>query len=185
MQLLGELTIMRPKTEVRLASGEWQAIGSHFEVGMILQPDVYRTGYEADGELVIPGACVARRRGMPNTVQPKWRQAVEIFRDLRAEAAFPLRMVVQHSFVEHIYTSSGRDIIREVADVTNDPNVILSELAIGTNGQLEAASLDWSKNCQMNEGCLGIHAGVGNGLSGVHIDFVCPGVEITGTDPLP
>lgn len=55
---------------------------------------------------------------------------------------------------------------------------MLTEMAFGTNTGYDASLVDWRYNSQLNEGPVGIHFAVGEGLTGVHIDFVCPGVTL-------
>ncbi|WP_405741822.1 hypothetical protein OG885_42100 [Streptomyces sp. NBC_00028] len=41
-----------------------------------------------------------------------------------------------------------------------------------STGHLDPARVDGSLNCLLNEGAAGVHLGVGNGLDGVHFDFI-------------
>ena len=54
---------------------------------------------------------------------------------------------------------------------------MLVEMAISNNPGLEASELDWSVNSVLNEGARGIHFAVGDGVTGAHIDFICPGMK--------
>jgi hypothetical protein len=51
----------------------------------------------------------------------------------------------------------------------------VTELAFGLN---KSNDINWSYNSQFNEGCLGVHIGFGDAISGVHIDFVSPHDDI-------
>ncbi len=53
----------------------------------------------------------------------------------------------------------------------------LTEFAFGLNTSIYS-SVDWGVNAQINEGVGGIHLGVGDGKSGMHIDFICPDENI-------
>ena len=55
---------------------------------------------------------------------------------------------------------------------------MLMEMAFSTNHGVIPENLDWTKNAQINEGALGIHVGLGDGLTGAHIDFICPNVQL-------
>ena len=51
-------------------------------------------------------------------------------------------------------------------------------MAFSTNAGIRPEFIDWTKNSQLNEGAIGIHVAVGEGLRGAHIDFICPEVDI-------
>lgn len=53
---------MGPKTRAALSPGEWESIGSFFEVGMIPQPDDIRPAFIVNGTLSVPGVAVAHHR---------------------------------------------------------------------------------------------------------------------------
>ncbi len=59
----------------------------------------------------------------------------------------------------------------------------LTEFAVGVNDAI-APFIDYSINSQMNEGISGIHVALGDGSSGYHIDFLCPGAVFSPTPPL-
>ena len=49
----------------------------------------------------------------------------------------------------------------------------LKEFAFGLNSTI-SESIIWSYNSQINEGCMGIHLGCGDGKTGIHMDFISP-----------
>lgn len=51
----------------------------------------------------------------------------------------------------------------------------VTEFSWGLNPAL--VDIDWSINSPFNEGAYGVHFGVGDGYSGVHLDFVCAGIR--------
>ena len=53
----------------------------------------------------------------------------------------------------------------------------LTEFAVGVN-DLAAETIRWDINSPLNEGVQGIHVGIGDGRTGIHIDFVCAGVSL-------
>lgn len=59
----------------------------------------------------------------------------------------------------------------------------LTEFAVGVNDAI-APFIDYSVNSQMNEGISGIHVALGDGSSGYHIDFLCPGAVFNPAPPL-
>jgi hypothetical protein len=50
----------------------------------------------------------------------------------------------------------------------------LTEFAFGVN-DIPADAIRWNINSPFNEGVLGMHIGIGDGYSGMHMDFICPG----------
>ena len=58
-----------------------------------------------------------------------------------------------------------------------------AEFAVGVNDAI-APFIDYSINSQMNEGIGGIHVALGDGSSGYHIDFLCPGAVFKPAPPL-
>jgi len=180
-KLRPDLRVMRPHTEPQLGPGEWDGIGSYFEIGMVLDRDQYRAGYDATGQISAVGVAVAHHREMPADKLAHATRAWDLFTRLREEGGFPLRLIVDSSYVSHVY-AGAHDIVEELAELTQDPRVILTELAIGSNHALDPHTIDWTLNCQINEGAYGIHVGIGNGVSGAHIDFICPGVAVAGIE---
>lgn len=55
---------------------------------------------------------------------------------------------------------------------------MLTELAFSTNSSMIPYNIDWTKNSQLNEGAIEIHIAIGEELTGAHIDFICPDVQL-------
>jgi hypothetical protein len=53
----------------------------------------------------------------------------------------------------------------------------LTEFSVGLNDRLQNPR--WELNSPVNEGAAGVHIGIGDGYSGLHFDFVCPGAVIS------
>lgn len=67
----------------------------------------------------------------------------------------------------------------EVREFSNPQlELMLVEMAISNNPGLDAYNLDWRVNSVLNEGARGVHFAVGDGVTGAHIDFICPGMEV-------
>ncbi len=179
------VTVMGPKTEPRILPGEWEGIGAFFEVGMVLDPEGFQSAYILNGELSIPGVAVAHHRQASDDVGIQASHAWEFLSDLHRQGKFPLKMTIHDSVVTNISTGD-LDIASNLLDLTN-PNygLLLTEMAISTNHDLPNEVIDWTINSQMNEGLPGIHVGLGDGLTGAHIDFICPGVHLVDESTLP
>lgn len=70
-------------------------------------------------------------------------------------------------------TLDGVDIAPAIRHWTGPRALNITEFAIGVNDAI-TSSIDWHINSQMNEGIKGIHFGVGDGVSGLHVDILCP-----------
>jgi hypothetical protein len=169
---------MRPKTEVNLSPGEWESIGSYFEVGMVPDSEDFRPGFIVNGTLSVPGVAMAHHRQMHKSLQPLHSEAWELLENIRQQGLFPLKVKIVDSHVESIL-AGDIDLTEELERLTNKRReLVLTEMAFSTNPGIIQEEIDWTKNSQLNEGVLGIHVGIGEGLTGVHIDLICPGVEI-------
>src|SRR5919198_5067993 len=83
--------VMRPKTEVLLFPGEWDSIGSYFEVGMVPPPDSFRPAFVINGTLSVPGVAIAHHRQMTDSLLILPSQAWSLFENLRKDNGFPLK----------------------------------------------------------------------------------------------
>jgi hypothetical protein len=88
----------------------------------------------------------------------------------------PVSVTIKDSRVMSVL-SGDREIAGELEHLTNPlRKLMLTEMAFSTNGSLPPKNIDWTCNSQFNEGSLGIHVGIGDGLTGAHVDLICPGV---------
>ncbi len=72
----------------------------------------------------------------------------------------------------------NREALPALVDLAgNELQDRITEVSIGLNEDLIDA--DWSFNSPMNEGAAGVHFGVGDGYSGVHIDFVSAAARVS------
>jgi hypothetical protein len=68
--------------------------------------------------------------------------------------------------------ADGEDFTDAVREATNPQYELHAlELGIGTNMGL-LPRVDWTYNSQMNEGAGLVHLGVGEGITGAHMDFI-------------
>lgn len=177
-EIKDEVVAMGPRTSPALLPGEWEGVGVFFEVGMILDPDHFQPGYKVNGVFEVPGVCVAHHRQMRPELRHLAVRAWDLVSVLRRRGCFPLRMAVEDSYVTQLL-AGGVDIKNEVRELTNPRyDLLLTEMAISTNVNLPLEIVNWSLNCQINEGVSGVHIGLGDGLTGAHIDFICPGVGL-------
>ncbi len=172
------VTVMGPKTNSALALGDWDGIGSFFEVGMVSQADDIVPAFTVNGTLSVPGVAVAYHRQMHEIIHPLVTQAWSLFQDLRHQDRFPLSVKIEDSRVVSVL-AGDKEIKEELEYLTNPRRkLVLTEMAFSTNASLSPKSIDWKYNSQLNEGALGIHVGIGEGLTGAHIDLICPEVVL-------
>jgi len=173
------LDLMLPRTQAGLLPGEWEAIGMFFEIAMIPDnEDFFHPGFLVNGEVTVPGVAIAHHRIMPEplTILPK--RAWELLGGLVRDGRFPLSVTIENSQVKQVRSSDGTNLTDEIAELSNPQlELMLVEMAISNNPGLEASELDWSVNSVLNEGARGIHFAVGDGVTGAHIDFICPGMK--------
>ncbi|WZH51944.1 MAG: hypothetical protein PIR53_18245 [Nocardioides alkalitolerans] len=174
---LDEITMLRPKIEPELAPGEWESVGAYFEVGLVSVPDEFMTGikpgFDVNGEFVADGVSVAVHRHVGDDVRAMQTAAWELLRSLARAGEFPLRLTVEHSVLRKVLTASGRDMAPELLVHTNAGlGGMLTELAFSSNAAMKPDEVDWSVNSQLNEGAIGVHIAVGEGLTGAHVDFI-------------
>lgn len=173
-RLDSQLEVMAPRFEYPLKSGHTDGIGAFFEVGMIVKDG--HCGFHADGRLSVPGLCIAHRRELE--AEGIWRKAWDFMVSLHRQGGFPLTLEIADSRVISA-VAGNRDITSELRYFTRDENLQVEELSVGTNYGIDPGNVDWTMNSQIHEGMSGIHAGIGDGTKGLHIDFICPGLSIT------
>lgn len=128
--------------------------------------------FSADGEFHVEGILTVLRK--PESVD---RSITEALDTLVAEvASIQALLKVKNNRVRSFMVGSCdyADLIQRAAGMRGGN---LTEFAIGVN-QAITPLIDFSVNSQMNEGVSGVHVAVGDGTTGYHIDFLCPGVIV-------
>ncbi|BCZ90718.1 hypothetical protein CSW23_02625 [Thermus scotoductus] len=179
MLLKERVDLMLPRMEPALLPGEWEAVGMFFEVAMIPDnEDFFHPGYIVNGELEVSGVAVAHHRVMPKHLTYLPTMAWELLGSLAREGGFPLRVKIENSQLKEVRSSNGVDLTDKIRDFSNrELELMLVEMAISNNPGLDLPKVDWRVNSVLNEGIRGIHFAVGDGVTGAHIDFICPGME--------
>ncbi|KAA0942720.1 hypothetical protein [Streptomyces apricus] len=181
------VTRLQPLLDV----GEFVSVAEYFEVDIDSSLDVGtggddradaddRTGtstgsasYTADGTFWADGLCVARHPQLDFDA-PVLRRAREIAARV-AEAGGMLVRVEDCRIVSAV--CGDTDWAQDLARCAGESGARLVEFSFGTNHAI-LDTLDWSVNSQINEGAGGVHIGVGDGVSGAHIDFVLPAARV-------
>lgn len=164
------------RTRLNLLPDEHSTLGNYFEVAMSPTDKAGRI----DSELSVSGTCridsvlVAKHRELRGARASSFPAAAEIADKLRK--ACPLQVVIEDSRIVDGLGEWADDI-----DALSGPeyNFGLTEVAIGT-GALPPERVEWGLNSVLNEGATGIHIGVGNGLNGMHFDFISREARLDG-----
>ena len=174
--VLGDPISASTRTAVELEAREWDSPGAYFELNVIADPDRLRQAYDVHGVMSIDGLAAARHAGMPSAIVGSHERACALVRELVPK--LPLELHIESSRVTACI-AGGRDVAPQLREITNERyDLYLLEFAIGSNSSI-APFVDWRVNSQLNEGLGGVHVGLGDGLTGAHIDFICSGAEWT------
>ncbi len=178
--LADDLTLIT-RLEPALAAGEFVSVAEYFEVDVDSSLDVpgpAAPAYAADGTFWAEGLCVARHPQLAADA-PRLRAARTIAAEVAEAGGIAVR--VRDSRITSA-VCGGRERAPALAECAGDSAARLVEFSFGTNAGILGA-LDWNVNSQLNEGVDGVHIGLGDGVSGAHIDFVLPGarIEFAGT----
>lgn len=162
------------RSRATLSPGEHASIGSYFEVGMHTPIGEFDPPFRVEGSLRADGIAAARHRESPRSLDPLFDEASHVVAELRQ--VLPLNLVIRdNGLVASSFGSLGEAVRR----ITNERyDLALTELAFGTNHRLRKA-VDWRVNSQLNEGAGALHVAVGDGLTGIHIDFISAEGELS------
>ncbi|HTT52205.1 MAG TPA: hypothetical protein VMH35_12460 [Streptosporangiaceae bacterium] len=152
-----------------LEPGQWVSVGSLCEVSLRNDPHEQPRQFSLDGTAVASGVLVARDRHCTPAGDARVRAAVELRRALVAAAPITLR-VDGGVFTE--VRAGGEDFTDAVRGVANpDHGLQVIELGLGTNYNV-LPEVRWQVNSQLNEGAGPVHLGIGDGVTGPHMDFI-------------
>lgn len=156
------------RTRLSLLPDEHSTIGNYFEVALSptdLSGKMY-SDFSVTGSFRIDTVLAAKHREITDAGAAHFTAATEIADEIRK--ACPLQLSIRDNRIVSGFGEWAHDI-----DAMSGPEYqgSLTELAFGT-GALPLDRVDWSLNCQLNESAAGIHLGVGNGLTGIHFDFI-------------
>lgn len=174
------IDLMLPKEEAALLPGEWEAVGMFFEIAMIPDnEDFFHPGYLVTGEVEVEGVAVAHHRIMPEGLVGLPSRAWELLRSTYEKGGFPLRVSIENSQIKQARTRTGIDLTKDLLRYSNPHlELMLVEMAISNNPGVRCNEVNWGINSVLNEGILGLHFAVGDGVTGAHIDFICPGMTL-------
>jgi hypothetical protein len=157
---------MRPTLDV----GHWVSVGSYCEFSMTAPSSSDWCGrFTINGTATASGVLVAEDVRSDSAGKERIRQAKRLREELVARAPIVLRL--EDGMVTSV-VADGEDFTDAVRQATNpDYGLHALELGLGTNMNL-LPQVDWTYNSQMNEGAGAVHIGIGEGITGAHMDFV-------------
>lgn len=163
------------RTRLSLLPDEHATMGNYFEVAM--SPTDLSGHIDTDlsisGSFRIDSVLVARHRELKDGMAASVIAANEIADEIRK--ACPLQVSIRDNrFVDGLDRWADR-----LAAVSGPDYDAITEVAVAT-GILPPDRVDWSLNCLLNEGAAGIHIGIGNGLTGMHFDFISTEAQLDG-----
>lgn len=174
---LPEVLQLASRTRLRLLPDEHSTIGNYFEVVMSPTDLAGRVDSElsVSGTLRVDSVLVAKHRELQGERGARFAEATAAAAEMRR--ACPLYLSIRDNRIV-----DGLDRWADGINALSGPEYrgAVTEVAIGT-GVLPADHVDWSLNCLLNESAAGIHLGVGNGLTGMHFDFISTKVALDGT----
>ncbi|MDA8455737.1 hypothetical protein M4R22_13270 [Acidovorax sp. GBBC 3334] len=164
------------RTRVGLLPDEHASLGNYCEVALSPTDLSGRVDTEltVSGTLRIDSALVAKHRESRSMPPDAFKEATCIADDIRR--ACPLQLTIRDNRIVDGLGPWARDLQTLCGP---DDSSALTEVAMGT-GLLHPQSLDWNLNCLVNEGAAGIHVGIGNGISGMHFDFISKEAHLDG-----
>jgi hypothetical protein len=125
--------------------------------------------FTVNGTMAASGVLVAKDVMCTDKGEARIRQAQELQEQLVARA--PIVVHLTDGKVTSI-KAGGEDFTEAVRQATNPTYELHAlELGLGTNMNL-LPQVDWAYNSQMNEGAGAVHVGIGEGITGAHMDFV-------------
>jgi hypothetical protein len=174
---LPDVLQLSSRTRLELLPDEHSTIGNYFEVGWSPADLSGRidTAMSVSGTLQVDTVLVAKHRDLRGETAVYWEEAAAMAAEMRK--ACPLQVSVRDSRI-----ADGFGPWAEGIDAMSGPEYrgAITEVAFGT-GVLPLDRVDWTLNCQINESAAGIHLGVGNGITGIHFDFISTGAWLDGT----
>lgn len=173
---LPDVLQLSSRTRVELLPDEHSTVGNYFEVAFSPADLSGRmdAGMSVSGTLRVNSVLVAKHRELRGAAADRFTAATRVAAEMRK--ACPLILsIVDNRIVDGLGPWTG-DI-----ETLSGPEYrgAVTEVAIGT-GALPLDGIDWSLNCLLNESAAGIHLGVGNGLTGMHFDFLATEASLDG-----
>jgi len=166
------------RTRIALKPGESTSLGFYCEVGMSMAVPSLDIPYKISGEFTAHRLLFARQRTALRELDWLFADGQRAVDTLKSDF-LPMKIEVIDNKFNPDCLNDLTDVLLRTTNAEYDWRV--SELAFGTN-LITSSMVDWSYNSQFNEGIGGLHIALGDGRTGIHIDFVCPGGQLLSED---
>ena len=128
--------------------------------------------FSVEGELRVSGILTVLRKkeGMPPLIADSLNTLIREVASKQAVLQVNANKVIS-------FKVGNQEFLELIQRAAGPRGAYLTEFAIGVNRAITPL-IDFSINSQMNEGVSGVHVALGDGTTGYHIDFLCPGVVV-------
>jgi hypothetical protein len=159
--------------ESRINSRSLISVAEYFEAGLESQGSLENCPYKINGEGFSHGITIAKN---PDKTIFNFEGIKRIKNLINSSTEAKIYIEVKDNLL-HKCQIDDEDVLADLAEsVGGESKLQVIEFSRGFNGKI-LDGIDYRINSQMNEGVQGIHLGVGDGISGYHIDFLFPEVD--------
>lgn len=158
-------------SELILPFNRTRSLAEYLEVSFDYNPDI-------DSDFHINGTFSFN--GMVYAIIPNSSLITKYHYDLadqllnRISKAKNCDIQISNSYIKN-FKINEIDICTQLSSITGELlKLKVTELAFGFYQPKNFSKINWKLNSQSNEGISGVHIGIGDGSSGVHIDFIYP-----------
>lgn len=163
------------RTRGPMLPDEHTSIGNYFEVAMSPTDLAGQidTELSVSGSVRVDAVLVARHRELNSEMAAHFEAATVIADAMRK--ACPLHVTIRDNRI----VDGLAPWVASLDTLCGPDYSAITEVAVGT-GILAPERVDWKLNSILNEGAAGIHIGIGNGLTGMHFDFISTEAQLDG-----
>jgi hypothetical protein len=157
---------------LKLAHGNFRSAAEFFELGIEHSDGQEESCFSVSGTARVSGMLSAQAPTLDPSILHIVDKTNELVQ-LVAKSGYAI-LEVDNNYVTS-FLVDGNELVHQLGVYAGGRGLQITEFAIGFNREIES-SIDWTINSQMNEGIYGIHIGLGDGTTGMHMDLLCPGV---------
>jgi len=167
----GEKVSFSYPKNVAISKGKIRSVAEYFEVNFNhLYPDL-PSPFELNGKFRFSSCLYAIHPSTNDISSKQLKCAKKLFKD--TYQSNNCIMVIEKNNIKSFKIDDVERVDDVVTIAGNSRKSTITEFAFGLNSDIYE-HINWSYNSQINEGCSGIHLGVGDGKTGIHMDFISP-----------
>jgi hypothetical protein len=157
--------------DIQVNKGKIRSIAEYFEVNFNHLYPHLPSPFNLNGKIKVSSCLYAIHPSVDNISSEQKKYAKKLFGDIyKSDNCI---MTIENNDVKSLEVD-GIERINDVITIAGSlRKANLTEFAFGLNSNI-SESIIWSYNSQINEGCMGIHLGCGDGKTGIHMDFISP-----------